>query len=223
MPEDMPPAAPQPEQSAPEQGGRFNVCIRVKPLGAGGGGGEKERETAACTHTVAYDANTVSLVPRKAGVNAAPPPWAKGRPTTTTQGKRLAYKYAKKVIMPSEDQEDTYTDTQMDSLVQAFIQGYDVNFMANGQTGSGKTHCIFGPPTVDWTDPACAPDYGLLPRAALAMHHMLEEARESGGHTYVLVGSMLETKWSNWVMADLLCDKKDVYFNAEHEVVGAVE
>ncbi|GIQ81889.1 kinesin-like protein KIFC3 [Kipferlia bialata] len=132
----------------------------------------------------------------------------------TATGHPAAY-----VIQPSEDQASACDTMEIPDLVQALIDGYNVNFLANGQTGSGKTHTVFGPPTIDWASSASAPDYGFLPRAALLIHERLQEMEATTGDTHVLTGAMLETGYA--YLFDLLDNKKICYLDQDHEVVGA--
>ncbi|GIQ80384.1 kinesin-like protein [Kipferlia bialata] len=212
----------------------FKVYIRVKPLGAGGGGGEQTRhqQQGTSSHTLTFNEDTVALrevaaIPvSKEGDSAGPPPWRKGRKKSApVQGSKPSgtFSYAKQVIQPSQDQADTYDILEIEDLVQAFQDGYNVNFLANGQTGSGKTHCIFGPPTVDWASASSAPDYGILPRAALAILQGLNEAETTLGDTYVLTGSMLETTYSLTGLGDLLDPSLEAYLDNNHDVVGAMQ
>ncbi|GIQ81976.1 kinesin-like protein [Kipferlia bialata] len=229
------PTVPAPH--VPRKSSRFSVYIRVKPLGAGGGGGEREREGQ--THRLTYDSEGVCIKESRArasnpehvegeeGVSEGPP-WRKGKAAKAAKGAKggkalHTFTYARKVVPPSSDQADAYTLMGVPDMIDAVLDGYNVNIMANGQTGSGKTHSIFGPPTVDWTSPACAPDYGLLPRAAMAICQRLNEMQATTGDTYVLTGAMLETVWSQLGVKDLFAPEEEAFINAQHEVVGAVQ
>lgn len=55
-----------------------------------------------------------------------------------------AFSYPFAVAGPDASQSEVYSKSLPD-LVEAFVQGYNVNYLAFGQTGSGKTHTIFGP------------------------------------------------------------------------------
>lgn len=57
--------------------------------------------------------------------------------------KEFAFPFA--CLPPEATQENVYV-TLIPPLIDAFLQGYHVNFLCFGQTGSGKTHTMFGPP-----------------------------------------------------------------------------
>ena len=41
-------------------------------------------------------------------------------------------------------QESTYESMGLPTMLNRFLDGYNVTFMAYGQTGTGKTHTMFG-------------------------------------------------------------------------------
>ena len=54
------------------------------------------------------------------------------------------FDYLDGVILPPEDQEATYEALGMNTMLDRFLAGYNVTFLAYGQTGTGKTHTMFG-------------------------------------------------------------------------------
>lgn len=64
-------------------------------------------------------------------------------------------------------------DTQIESLVDKCVSGYNATILAYGQTGSGKTHTILG------NAPDCQPndkDAGIIPRAMDSLFQKLNQA-----------------------------------------------
>ena len=54
------------------------------------------------------------------------------------------FSYMDGVILPQDDQRDTYAAVGMEEMLDRFLEGYNSTFLAYGQTGTGKTHTMFG-------------------------------------------------------------------------------
>jgi kinesin family protein 4/21/27 len=101
---------------------RIQVCVRVKPLAA-----EQKEAGAACTKRIArWDDSSVTVA------------------KDTAAGEKSFF-YPHLVLPPAADQA-AVAAALAPRLVNAFVKGFDVNFLAFGQTGSGKTHSVLGPP-----------------------------------------------------------------------------
>jgi hypothetical protein len=93
-----------------------DVCVRIRPLGAGSGGdanGEQPETAVAVDNKALVAGDKTFIFPRM---------------ICTGVDQKLAY--------------DAIASRMLDRL-QA---GFSVMLLAYGQTGSGKTHTIFGPP-----------------------------------------------------------------------------
>ena len=93
------------------------------------------------------------------------------------------FSYAKHILTGSD--QDAAFRTLASQLLTKLDEGYNATLLAYGQTGSGKTHTMFGAPncltvaSLEGLAPgACAPDWGILPRALVTLlGHMPASAR----------------------------------------------
>mmetsp|Transcript_55645 Transcript_55645/g.63535 ORF Transcript_55645/g.63535 Transcript_55645/m.63535 type:complete len:500 (+) Transcript_55645:58-1557(+) len=130
-----------------------------------------------------------------------------------------AFSFPTTVIPPEMDQESTY-QTLAAPLVERFVEGYDVNFLAFGQTGSGKTHTIFGPPgsmanaakllksrdcSHETASNLILDCHGILIRACFDAVKFMKQRENSGIASCILEGSMVEVYFDQ--AQDLLNNK----------------
>ena len=107
------------------------------------------------------------------------------------------WSYPEHVISPEDDQARLY-EKFVPQRVEAFLEGFPVNICCYGQTGSGKTHTMFGPPGL--MERAAQGEfgeeiyvqYGLFPRAILAIVAALRTRMNTGDGRYVLTASAVE-------------------------------
>ena len=111
--------------SAPLDAKGSLAVVRLKPLGAGGGGIEASAGSSRASnlsYTASPSFNTITVEDKT---------W-----------KYPAY------IVPPESPQELMNSNLVESKIDAFMEGHNVNVMAYGQTGSGKTHTMFGPPGI---------------------------------------------------------------------------
>eukprot|EP01065_Artemidia_motanka_P007813 TRINITY_DN13907_c0_g1_i2.p1 TRINITY_DN13907_c0_g1~~TRINITY_DN13907_c0_g1_i2.p1 ORF type:complete len:381 (+),score=98.88 TRINITY_DN13907_c0_g1_i2:39-1145(+) len=177
------------------------VAVRLKPLGVGRSDSMREAAGCAGKRVERYDDTTITM-------------------------DGCTFGFPRVVVGPDVEQAESY-QLLLPHLLSAWLEGFDVNFLAFGQTGSGKTHTIFGPPgsmqfaAKDAEEARGASGesltrapYGVLPRAGLAAMDFLAERGDG-----VLSGSMIELHFDT--VFDLLNDHAPCSINDDHEVQGA--
>jgi hypothetical protein len=130
---------------------KCDVCIRIKPLGAGAGDIVHEDEKYGNWRFHGYDRDKNQI-----HFGDADP-----------KKKQSTYNFPKFVADDSYNQEMVYDQLLKDHMTH-FLNGYNVNFMTYGQTGTGKTYTLLGPAgSLKGCDGSNLPDNsGILPRLA---------------------------------------------------------
>uniref|UniRef100_A0A6T8PJH2 Kinesin motor domain-containing protein n=1 Tax=Hemiselmis andersenii TaxID=464988 RepID=A0A6T8PJH2_HEMAN len=131
------------------------------------------------------------------------------------------FEYPTRVLPPETSQQHVF-DAVMPELLDKFVNGYDVNFMAFGQTGSGKTHTMFGPPgsMARVKVAALEPEHGVFLRAGLHALQLLKAREQEGLAKFHLCGSMVELHFE--MPQDLLNNKKQCNIDDDGRLQGAV-
>jgi len=139
-----------------------------------------------------------------------------------------SFHYPVATLPPSCTQDQAYRAT-LPRLVEAFLQGFNVNFLAFGQTGSGKTYTMFGPPGcmgeasarlrhgTAGVDTYPLPQHGMFLRAAFSIQDTIEASEDFD--RAALTATMVELHWDQVV--DLLNDKAPCSIGTDHTVRGA--
>jgi len=120
------------------------------------------------------------------------------------------FDYMDRVILPPEDQESTYESLGLPTMLNRFLDGYNVTFMAYGQTGTGKTHTMFGSQLGEVkhfeADGGEMPkQWGLFPRALISA---LERIKKDDDGKSKLTAQVIELYFG--AACDLLNDKNKV-------------
>lgn len=120
------------------------------------------------------------------------------------------FDYMDRVILPPEDQESTYESMGLPTMLNRFLDGYNVTFMAYGQTGTGKTHTMFGSQLGEVkhfeADGGEMPkQWGLFPRALISA---LERIKKDDDGKSKLTAQVIELYFG--AACDLLNDKNKV-------------
>merc|ERR1711936_355605 len=107
-------------------------------------------------------------------------------------------------------QESAYESMGLPTMLDRFLDGYNVTFMAYGQTGTGKTHTMFGSQLGEVkhfeADSEDMPkQWGLFPRALISA---LERIKKDDDGKSKLTAQVVEIYFG--VATDLLNDKKKV-------------
>merc|ERR1712165_235959 len=123
------------------------------------------------------------------------------------------FDYMDRVILPPEDQESTYESMGLPTMLNRFLDGYNVTFMAYGQTGTGKTHTMFGSQLGEVkhfeADGGEMPkQWGLFPRALISA---LERIKKDDDGKSKLTAQVIELYFG--AACDLLNDKNKVMHN----------
>ena len=159
------------------------AVVRIKPLGAGAGGGEITKTGEDDTPAVTVSASGAVRV-------------------ETRTGRTRNFKYPHHIISPTEGQAEVYAKF-MQTRIDTFLGGVNVNVMCYGQTGSGKTHTMFGPPDImrragygEWGTKVVA-EYGIFPRGVMDIMNRVEEMkrRDALSTSYLLTASAVELRF----------------------------
>lgn len=95
--------------------------------------------------------------------------WTDNSVTFDVKGAKKGFNYMTKVLGPEVTQDQAHAEVSQ-SLLEAFLQGYNCTFLAYGQTGTGKTHTMFGSPASLKTfseDGEINQDWGIFPRVVI--------------------------------------------------------
>ena len=106
-------------------------------------------------------------------------------------GGEHVFSYMDGVVLPEDNQRDTYAAVGMEQMLDRFLEGYNATFLAYGQTGTGKTHTMFGSQldrVEDFTvDSGEMPEmWGLFPRALLYAIARLKVGQERRRRKHIL-------------------------------------
>jgi len=122
-------------------------------------------------------------------------------------GKDHEYDYMNQVILPEDSQEDTFNKMGVHDLLEQFLAGYNVTFIAYGQTGTGKTHTMFGSrldKVAKHQGETFPDDWGIFPRAVITA---MDKMKEKGGK-FVFSANVIEIYF--FQMFDLLNEKNPI-------------
>jgi len=124
------------------------------------------------------------------------------------------FEYMDQVIQPEDNQEATFHHMGLPDMIEKFLAGYNVTFLAYGQTGTGKTHTMFGSKldeVAEHDGESFPKDWGIFPRAVITA---LRQMKERGGR-YVFSANVIEIYF--FQVFDLLNEKKgerkNIYYN----------
>ena len=145
--------------------------------------------------------------------------------TDLKTSKEQEYNFMEQVILPEDTQEDTFSKLGLQDLIDQFISGYNVTFLAYGQTGTGKTHTMFGSrldKVAEHQGVDFPKDWGIFPRAVITA---MDKMREKGGK-FVFSANIIEIYFGQ--IYDLLNDKQAVnnnryYSGANFDFSGVFE
>ena len=175
---------------------KARVACRIKPLGAE----QREAGTQSQKQLVSWDESSI-----------------------TTSRTRHTFP---RPVLPAEATQQQVYETLLPDLLNGFLSGMDVNFLALGQTGAGKTHSIFGPAksmhrAFASGDATIQSEHGILIRALTDIHERVCLINSSGEARAILSGSMVELNFDNPL--DLLNEKQLCALDKENHLIGATQ